>query len=224
MIKRTCLFIAALSLALGVVTVSPPLGSKAIAQAQGSCEPPMILQDGQCVPETWVTDIVVVGTRFDALYFNTYMIPAYYPGQISHFNRLPRQDMAISRARELLRRKRIHDCIAGKLADGFRQNGQWVVREVTFEHDGARARFDIVYGNIPGVPMGVVEVKTVLDYENWRDDLLVRNQPKVANAIVSGYAIPVGSNASAAGFFVGMPIGRTIPVAVQPFLIDPSCE
>lgn len=96
-------------------------------------------------------------------------------------------------------------------------------REVTFQYQGKTARFDIV-ASVGGRPVGVTEIKTVMDFGAQGGDLLRRNQPLVAEGIRNGGAVPIGANAAAAGFQTGVPIGKPLPFWVLPAVIPAVCE
>ena len=194
------------------------------------CTPPM-KDDGteRCVSGLANDDIVVTGYRyrgaslnFNLDLYNQWIKPYYNNSANSLFGFMPVNGF-IARIRELQRRRLIHDCIANELAQGFRETGIWAQREISFRYGEKTARFDMAVGLIPGVPTGIWEVKTVLDYERAADDLLVRNQPTLAQAIRDGTAIPFGDNAKAAGFVVDKPLGKPLQFTVFEVQVRPSC-
>ncbi|TCM00251.1 hypothetical protein [Sphingomonas sp. PP-CC-3G-468] len=213
---------------LAVVSITEPfIFTKAQAgwgPTEQSCQgPDWYWQGNSCQPDATGQEIFVYGTQsFDTTFFQLYILPMYSLG-VEDYQYLP--VAGNSRIEELQRRKRIHDCEVQNIAAGMRQAvpGLTTQTEVTFEYQGVRARFDIVESQ-GGIPIGIVEVKTVLDYEGQNDDLLVRNQPTVAVGIRNGQAVPVGGNAIAAGFNVGFPVGRSLPFTVVPFPVTRNCE
>lgn len=224
-LKSVFLFIA-----LIVTSLSEPLTYDSAKAGWGadeqSCTSPWYWQANQCMPDDFGADVIVYGTQgFDVDFYNLYILPMYSASELSNVSYLPPVADVEGRGRELNRRKQIHDCVARELAAGMRADipGLSTQLEVTFEYQGVRARFDIVQ-SVGGIPTGVTEVKTVLDFEGASEDLLVRNQPIVAEGIRNGGAVPYGTNASLAGFITGQPIGRSIPFSVATVHIANECK
>ncbi|MFS0771650.1 hypothetical protein [Sphingomonas sp. 1P08PE] len=219
-----------ITMLIALTSISEPLIYDSAEAGYGtselSCNGDWYWQGGQCVPTDLSPEILVYGHNgFDTDFFYRYITPLYDPSALDDFAALPSPYNQVARKDELNKRRRIHDCVADGIARAMEQDlpSLSTQREVTFEYMGVRARFDIVE-SVNGFPTGVTEIKTILDYEGASEDLLVRNQPIVAEGIVNGQAIPYGQNAALAGFTVGQPIGRPMKFAVATVNVASQCK